>query len=94
MSIIGEAASIANREQWVDHALCAQIDCGDLFFPDKGGAARPAISVCMMCPVRAKHLGGSGECLDYAIRTNQLFGIWGGVGERARRQMKRLKRTA
>jgi WhiB family redox-sensing transcriptional regulator len=36
----------------------------------------------MACPVRA-------QCLDYALETHQLFGIWGGLSERQRRHLMR-----
>jgi WhiB family redox-sensing transcriptional regulator len=29
------------------------------------------------------------ECLDYAILTNQKFGIWGGKSERERRVVRK-----
>ncbi len=34
--------------------------------------AQPAIAICNACPVR-------GQCLDYAIDTRQLDGVWGGL---------------
>jgi WhiB family redox-sensing transcriptional regulator len=36
---------------------------------------------CAMCPVRE-------DCLDWAIETNQDFGIWGGCTERERRKIR------
>ena len=68
--------------------MCAQVDA-DLFFPEKGQNANAAVAVCKMCPVRARVFGGTGECLDYALRRDERYGVWGGVSERARRRMKR-----
>jgi WhiB family transcriptional regulator, redox-sensing transcriptional regulator len=36
--------------------------------------------ICADCPV-------SRECLDYAMRVNEPFGIWGGLTEAERRQL-------
>jgi WhiB family transcriptional regulator, redox-sensing transcriptional regulator len=36
--------------------------------------------ICADCPV-------SRECLDYALRVNEPFGIWGGLTEAERRQL-------
>jgi WhiB family redox-sensing transcriptional regulator len=66
---------------WQDLALCAETD-PEAFFPEKGGSSRDAKAVCMACPVRA-------QCLDYALETHQLFGIWGGLSERQRRHLMR-----
>jgi WhiB family redox-sensing transcriptional regulator len=66
--------------EWQDQALCAQVD-PELFFVEKGGTARPAKRICRECPVRA-------ECLEYALESDQGFGIWGGLSERERRRMK------
>ena len=66
---------------WQDRALCAETD-PDAFFPEKGGGVRAPKKVCRACPVQA-------ECLEYALETNQGFGIWGGLSERERRRLKR-----
>lgn len=70
---------------WQDEALCAQAD-PEAFFPEKGGSTRLAKAVCRSCDVRA-------ECLDYAMETNQMFGIWGGMSERERRRLKAAPST-
>jgi WhiB family transcriptional regulator, redox-sensing transcriptional regulator len=67
---------------WVDLALCAQTD-PEIFFPEKGGSTREAKRVCRGCEVRA-------ECLEYALENDERFGIWGGLSERERGQVKRL----
>ena len=54
----------------------------DLWFPERGEDPRPARRICAGCVVRQ-------ECLDYAIRNDIKFGIWGGLGERERRQVRR-----
>ena len=66
---------------WFDDALCAQVD-PDAHFPEKGESTRAAKSVCRSCPVKL-------ECLEYAIRNNERFGVYGGMSERERRAFSR-----
>jgi WhiB family redox-sensing transcriptional regulator len=66
---------------WQDLALCAETD-PEAFFPEKGGSTREAKKVCSGCEVR-------GDCLEYALASDQRFGIWGGLSERERRKLKR-----
>lgn len=67
---------------WQELALCAQTD-PEAFFPEKGGSTREAKAVCKNCEVRE-------ECLDYALRHNERFGIWGGLSERERRKLMKV----
>ena len=64
---------------WQERALCAQTD-PSAFFPEQGGSTREAKRVCMSCDVRI-------ECLDYALRHEETFGIWGGLSERERKRL-------
>lgn len=66
---------------WQAQALCAQTD-PEAFFPEKGGSTREAKSVCSRCEVRS-------QCLEYALKNDERFGIWGGLSERERRRIKR-----
>ena len=65
---------------WQERALCAQTDAF-AFFPEKGGSTREAKRVCMSCEVRI-------ECLDYALRHDEKFGVWGGLSERERKRLQ------
>lgn len=67
--------------EWQELGTCAQTD-PDAFYPEKGGSVREAKAVCNRCPVTA-------ECLDYAIRRDERYGVWGGTTERERRAIKR-----
>jgi WhiB family transcriptional regulator, redox-sensing transcriptional regulator len=69
------------RQQWLDRAACLQAD-PDAFYPEKGGSSRAAKRVCHTCPVQT-------DCLSYALANDERFGIWGGMSERERRQLKR-----
>lgn len=62
-------------------ALCAEVD-PDLPFPEKGGSTREAKKVCRACPVQS-------ECLLYAVRNDERFGVYGGLSERERRRLRR-----
>jgi WhiB family redox-sensing transcriptional regulator len=74
-------ALMAVRQTWHDRAACLEADA-DSFFPEKGGSSRPAKRVCAGCTVRT-------QCLAYALDNDERFGIWGGMSERERRQLKR-----
>jgi WhiB family redox-sensing transcriptional regulator len=76
-----EPARDPEELRWQDLALCAETD-PESFFPPKGGSTREAKRTCRSCEVRA-------ECLEYALNTDQMFGIWGGMSERERRRLKR-----
>lgn len=71
---------------WRDLAACNGHD-PDLFFPagETGPAARKiakAKTICASCPVVE-------DCLTYAIETNQVAGVWGGLTEDERRPVRR-----
>jgi WhiB family redox-sensing transcriptional regulator len=87
------------RASWQDRALCAQTD-PEAFYPEKGGSLRLAKGVCNGSPAResSRNRPGRealapcpvrGECLAYALEHDERFGIWGGLSERQRRQLKR-----
>lgn len=64
-----------------DGGRCAETD-PELFFPDKGGSARAAKSICMTCEVRV-------PCLEDALANDERFGVWGGTTERDRRKIRK-----
>jgi WhiB family redox-sensing transcriptional regulator len=75
---------------WRDDAACASVD-PDLFFPV--GVTGPAVgqiaaakAVCEGCRCRP-------ECLEFAITTNQEYGVWGGTSEEERRILRRAWRA-
>jgi WhiB family redox-sensing transcriptional regulator len=79
-STLAATLAAAQNEPWTEDAICPQIDT-DLFFPEKGGSTREAKSICARCPVTA-------ECLEFALRNGERFGIWGGLSERERRRLE------
>lgn len=66
---------------WQSDSLCAQTD-PEAFFPEKGGSTRDAKKICASCEVRA-------QCLEYALKNDERFGIWGGLSERERRKLRK-----
>jgi WhiB family transcriptional regulator, redox-sensing transcriptional regulator len=70
---------------WARHAACAGSH-PDLWFPDRGQNIGPAKAVCAVCPVRL-------ECLDYALRWDIRFGVWGGLSEQERRRISPTRRS-
>ena len=67
---------------WQDRARCRDFD-PEIFFPEKGGSSREAKRICAECAVRI-------ECLNYALRRDERYGVWGGMSERERRRLKRM----
>src|SRR5438552_7734272 len=67
---------------WQDRARCREYD-PEIFFPEKGGSSREAKRVCAECPVRI-------ECLNYALRRDERYGVWAGMSEREPRRPKRM----
>ncbi len=66
---------------WQTDSLCAQTD-PEAFFPEKGGSTRDAKKICASCEVR-------NQCLEYALKNDERFGIWGGLSERERRKLRK-----
>jgi WhiB family redox-sensing transcriptional regulator len=77
------------EEEWRYDAACTGED-PELFFPVGTSAdaliqTRQAKAVCDRCPVRD-------ECLAFALNTGQTDGVWGGLSEDERRQLRRRSR--
>ncbi len=77
--------------EWIERASCLEHD-PELFFPV--GTTGPAIeqtarakAVCAGCSVRA-------ECRSWALDTSQDAGVWGGLDEEERREIRRARRRA
>lgn len=74
---------------WIAQARCIGED-PELFFPI--GTAPPAVeqierakAICRICPVRAR-------CLEWSLVTCQDAGVWGGLDEEERREIRRARR--
>lgn len=74
---------------WTTGGLCAQVD-PDLFYPQsvkRERRVRAAKQLCRQCPVTA-------DCLEYALRTGEEHGIWGGTTAGERFHMRGLRGIA
>jgi WhiB family redox-sensing transcriptional regulator len=87
VTILASSLALANADYtWRSQAICRDTD-PDLFFPiGTTGQALVQIDrakeVCDVCPVKT-------DCLEYALETNQDSGIWGGLDEEQRRNIRR-----
>ncbi|WP_063749801.1 WhiB family transcriptional regulator [Streptomyces xylophagus] len=68
-------------QEWRDDAACRDYD-PELWHPVSDTTAAPAIRICTtVCPVRE-------ECLDFALNEGEQYGVWGGLTEKERRQLR------
>lgn len=67
---------------WMDSALCAQVD-PDLFILDGKGShyTKATRAVCAACPVAA-------ECLQHALDLDISDGLYGGLTAKERRRLR------
>ena len=79
------------KDVWFCRAACRALPT-ELFFPageldDQAvEQAEEAKAVCAQCPVRV-------ACLEFAIATNQPYGIWGGANTSERRSIRRRRQA-
>ena len=69
------------RGAWTGQAACRGTDT-EIFYPVTSDEEAEALSICATCPVRA-------QCLDYAVRNHETYGIWGGTTPEQRRRIRR-----
>jgi WhiB family redox-sensing transcriptional regulator len=71
-----------NVRSWRDLAACRDVVTGDYdpFFADTESEQLEAIAICETCSVRD-------DCLTFAVRTGQQYGIWGGQPEQVIRRL-------
>ena len=73
---------------WRHSSACRDED-PELFFPEGPEEERLSIGVvrpvCNACKFQE-------PCLEYALTAPEVFGIWGGLTERERRQVRRRSR--
>ena len=74
---------------WQEQGRCREVENTSIFFhpPNERGLARirrdeAAVAVCAACPVRV-------QCADYALRSREPYGVWGGLTEEDRRKIFR-----
>ncbi|MFD0256808.1 WhiB family transcriptional regulator [Kitasatospora indigofera] len=73
---------------WQGSAACRGMDSSVFFAPPderseaRQGRVEAARRVCARCPVRD-------ACADFALRTQETHGVWGGLTERERAPRRR-----
>lgn len=71
---------------WQEDAACRGED-PDRFFPSLGRDSRAEVAetleICAGCPVRT-------DCLEFAVKSGSVDGIWGGLLPRVRRRYRSL----
>ena len=79
-----ELIEATTAPEWQRDAECAHYSGIVDFFPSRGESAQDAKAVCAACPVRD-------DCLEFALRMRITHGVWGGMTERERRQVRRRR---
>lgn len=70
---------------WIREGLCVGVEDPEIFFPTRGaGKADAAKAICAECPVRR-------ECLRYALKAPEEHGVWGGLDEVERAEIRRRR---
>ncbi len=79
---------------WQEQAACREHENTLFFGPDAGESElekqsreQRAKLVCQRCPVQE-------PCLEFAMETNQKYGIWGGMTDKERASLKRRRARA
>lgn len=65
---------------WLEHALCADMEITDFFVEAGHTISQDVINVCRMCPVRV-------ECVTHAYEHHITGGYFGGISPGQRRDM-------
>jgi WhiB family transcriptional regulator, redox-sensing transcriptional regulator len=71
---------IVAYQEWMADANCLDSD-PEIFYPNKGAKTkcRQAKQICDACPVKQ-------QCLRYAVKRHEEWGIWGGLTATERRK--------
>jgi hypothetical protein len=83
-----ERAGMTEVRCWRDTAACLEVVSADYdpFFSDVKDLQAEAIVICTTCSVRD-------DCLTFAVRTGQQYGIWGGQPQQIIRRLIALERA-
>jgi WhiB family redox-sensing transcriptional regulator len=78
---------VTDFHSWRDQAACRDVVTVDYdpFFANTADDTYEAIAICATCSVRA-------DCLTFAVRTGQPYGVWGGKPQRTIRRLIALDR--
>lgn len=86
------AAEIAQGQRWQEFGDCRKDP--ELFFGPDGERQRERLlrealakSVCALCVVKS-------NCAEYALAADEKLGVWGGLGEDERKELRRRGQAA
>jgi len=79
-----ESVSIL-EEAWREYAACKGAP-SEMFFDTSPAVQADARKICAGCRVRT-------ECLEWALETEQQYGIFGGLTVRGRKQLQRRRKN-
>jgi WhiB family transcriptional regulator, redox-sensing transcriptional regulator len=71
---------------WRDEAACKGKPT-EWWYPTPSQTALHARLICAACPVRV-------ECLDWALDTPEIHGVWGGLSQRQRGRIRAREAAA
>ncbi len=85
------ALAAADPNQWQHLGRCRETD-PDMFYPEGSGGGGPLHSkdakrICKACPVMM-------QCRQWALDTDEEYGIWGGLSEAERKKIRRERARA
>ena len=75
---------LVERPAWFEFAACKGMDPA-LFYPEHKPTTE-AQKICQSCPAQV-------ACLEHALEHGENDGVWGGLGIKARRKIKKARRT-
>ena len=88
-------STLLPHTDWRHQAACRRRGMSEIFYPppdiekkhDKLAREKAAKNICATCPVCL-------ECLDHALRYEEMQGVWGGKTEAERKLMLLTRTTA
>lgn len=79
----GAVPETRRKPDWRDEGACRE-EPAELFFDGTAAAEAEARSVCLRCPVML-------TCREWAISNREAYGTWGGMTERERRTILKIR---
>lgn len=79
----GSVPETRRKPDWRDEGLCRNKE-PELFFSNLARDEAEAKAICRNCPVRS-------ACAEWSIATVQPYGTWGGMTEKERRKLLRIR---
>lgn len=81
---------IFSHWEWQEEGACIDIETNTFFLEhnlrgkEKLKKEKEAVSICNTCPVKMK-------CLEHALNTPEIYGVWGGMTEEERHALMRKR---